>query len=186
MLFDSGRLDLCASVSVLPTAFFLSIYCHLPVSVLLIPPIVPFTHILLSTSLSRCDMVVVECLQFQQPPWPQGCFNSGVHHPVFMTAAPLKERSFLQSQMSWESLSVPFINVCVPTELFMAQVKIHFITKLCSHARLVCLVLAAKLKHLMNARESLPPTTETRENHTDQKKKICMKALFSVRNSFAQ
>lgn len=105
MLFDSGRLDLCASVSVLPTAFFLSIYCHLPVSVLLIPPIVPFTHILLSTSLSRCDMVVVECLQFQQPPWPQGCFNSGVHHPVFMTAAPLKERSFLQSQMSWESLS---------------------------------------------------------------------------------
>lgn len=142
---------LCASVSALLKAFSLPLFTIF-LSLWLIPPNLPFTHILLSTSLSHCAMVA-QSLLFPAAMKPQTLFHSGVHlciqlhsqNSVFYCSSP--KRSFLQSQMSWKYLSwrrsVPFSIVSVPTEkLFTTQVKIHF--KLSGLARFLCLVLTAK------------------------------------------
>lgn len=132
ILFDSGPLisgSLCISLRFAQSFFSLPLPIFL--SLLLIPPNLPFTHILLSTSLSCCAMVA-RSLQFPAAMKTPRLFNSGAHHSsqldsqnrVCLTAAPLK-RGFLQSQTSWKYLSggcsLPFSIATVPSDkLFIA------------------------------------------------------------------
>lgn len=92
MLFDSGPL-ISVHHSLHCSKLLLSPLCDLPVTAVNLP----FTHILLSTSLSCCAMVA-QSLLFPAAMKTPRLFKSGVHHSiqlnsqnrVFLTAAPLK------------------------------------------------------------------------------------------------
>lgn len=105
--------DLRASVSALLKAFSLP-PLTIFLSLLLILPNLPFTHILLPTSLSLCAMVA-QSLLFPAAMQTPRLFNSWVHRSiqlgsqsrVFLTAAPLKRLLTVPDDLSGRR-SVPF------------------------------------------------------------------------------
>lgn len=106
MLLDSGPLisgSLCISLCIAQSFFPPPLAIFLPL--LLIPPKLPFIHILLSTSLSHCAIVAWSLLYPAAVKTPR-LFNSGVHHSIQLNSQQRVSdcssfiRGFLQSHIS--------------------------------------------------------------------------------------